>query len=126
VLGERALAVTSESPSVPPRELEEARELAESTGIPPDTTARLDALDQLIGRTAQQTAVRSGAIVEQLTDRELSILRAMQGNLSLRELGAEFYLSHNTVKGYARILHRKLGVHTRADAVARGRDLGLI
>lgn len=33
VLGERALAVTSESPSVPPRELEEARELARVLGF---------------------------------------------------------------------------------------------
>jgi uncharacterized protein len=32
-LGERALAVTSDSPSVPPRELEEARELARILGL---------------------------------------------------------------------------------------------
>lgn len=48
------------------------------------------------------------------------------GPLTSREIGAELYLSINTVKGYTKSLYRKLGVVTRADAVARGRDLGII
>jgi LuxR family maltose regulon positive regulatory protein len=36
------------------------------------------------------------------------------------------YLSINTVKGYTKSLYRKLGVVTRADAVRRGHELGLI
>ena len=36
------------------------------------------------------------------------------------------YLSINTVKGYTKSLYRKLGVVTRADAVRRGQELGLI
>ena len=65
-------------------------------------------------------------LVEQLTDRELAILRALRGPMSAREIGAELYLSINTVKYYAKSLYRKLGVTSRADAVARGHDLGLI
>jgi DNA-binding CsgD family transcriptional regulator len=63
---------------------------------------------------------------EALTDREVAVLRALQSTLSLRELSAELYLSLNTVKSYARVLYRKLDVHTRAEAVTRGRELGLI
>lgn len=44
-----------------------------------------------------------------MTDRELSLLRALQGPLSQREIGAELYLSVNTVKGYTKSLYRKLG-----------------
>ena len=36
------------------------------------------------------------------------------------------YLSINTVKSYTKSLYRKLGVVTRADAVSRGHELGLI
>jgi LuxR family maltose regulon positive regulatory protein len=36
------------------------------------------------------------------------------------------FLSINTVKGYTKGLYRKLDVATRQDAVARGRELGLI
>jgi LuxR family transcriptional regulator, maltose regulon positive regulatory protein len=36
------------------------------------------------------------------------------------------YLSINTVKGYTKSLYRKFGVITRADAVGRGHELGLI
>lgn len=104
----------------------EAHELAESSTVPADTVIRLQVLDRFLGRAAERTARRSGALVEELTDRELSILRAMQGDLSLRELGAELYLSLNTVKGYVRNLYRKLDVHTRADAIVRGRELGLL
>jgi LuxR family transcriptional regulator, maltose regulon positive regulatory protein len=43
-----------------------------------------------------------------------------------REIGASLYLSINTVKGYTKVLYRRLGVVTRQDAVRRARALGLI
>ena len=67
-----------------------------------------------------------GVLAEELTDRELAVLRALRGPLSAREIGAELYLSVNTVKGYTKNLYRKLGVVTRVEAVRRGQELGLI
>ena len=64
--------------------------------------------------------------MEELTDRELSILRALQGPATQREIGAELFLSINTVKAYNKSLYRKLGVSSRHDAVVAARDLGLI
>jgi LuxR family transcriptional regulator, maltose regulon positive regulatory protein len=55
-----------------------------------------------------------------------SILRALTGNATQREIGAAHFLSINTVKGYTKSLYRKLGVVTRQDAVRQGRTLGLI
>ena len=55
------------------------------------------------------------------------MLRALATDATQREIGSSLYLSINTVKGYTKALHRKLGgVTTRQDAVQLGRDLGLI
>ena len=69
-------------------------------------------------------APRSGALVEELTDRELSILRVLPGTASQREIGAAMFLSVNTVKAYNKSLYRKLGVASRQDAVVAARDSG--
>ena len=106
--------------------LVEARETAETEVAFPATAARLAAAEERIGRGAALAARRGGALVEELTDRELSLLRALQGPLSQREIGAELYLSLNTIKGYTKNLYRKLGAASRAEAVERGRELGLI
>lgn len=62
----------------------------------------------------------------ELTDREQAVLRALTTDATQREIGAALYLSINTVKGYTKVLYRKLGVATRQDAVRRARALGLI
>ena len=67
-----------------------------------------------------------GKPLEPLTDRELSILRALRGPLSARGIGAELYLSIDTVKSCTTSLLRKLGVVRRADGVRRGHELGLV
>ncbi|HWM57694.1 MAG TPA: helix-turn-helix transcriptional regulator [Pseudonocardia sp.] len=64
-------------------------------------------------------------LVEELTDRERSILRALPGPLTLREIGGELFLSLNTVRGYTKSLYRKLGVSGREEAVSRARAVGL-
>jgi LuxR family maltose regulon positive regulatory protein len=61
-----------------------------------------------------------------LTDRELSVLRLLAGDLSQREIGEALYVSLNTVKTHTRGIYRKLGASTRAEAVARGRAQRLI
>ena len=106
--------------------LAEARETVETEIAFPASTARLAAAENRIGRGAALAARRGGVLVEALTDRELSLLRALSGPLNQREISAELYLSLNTVKGYTKNLYRKLGATSRAEAVERGRELGLI
>ena len=81
---------------------------------------QLAALDARIGRDAVRQARGRRDLLENLTDRELAILRALRGPLSAREIGNELHLSINTVKGYTKSLYRKLGVVTRVQAVHRG------
>ena len=64
--------------------------------------------------------------LEELSERELSILRLMSGDLSQREMGDHLYISFNTVKTHSKHIYRKLGVSQRSEAVARARQLDLI
>ncbi|HYP46226.1 MAG TPA: LuxR C-terminal-related transcriptional regulator [Propionibacteriaceae bacterium] len=106
--------------------LKRAKDAVATGEARPGAVQRLEALEARIGRGATTEAHARGALAEELTDRELSILRALRGPLSAREIGSEMYLSVNTVKGYTKSLYRKLGVVARADAVRRGHELGLI
>jgi LuxR family transcriptional regulator of spore coat protein len=55
----------------------------------------------------------------QLSRRELVVLSNLGRGLTLEEVAACLFVSRNTVKTQVRSLYRKLGVSTRADAVAR-------
>ena len=103
-----------------------AREVADEEPLAAYALDRLAEAETRMGRGAARAATRSGALMEEMTDRELSILRALQGSASQREIGAALFLSINTVKAYTKSLYRKLGVASRQDAVATGRQLGLI
>jgi LuxR family maltose regulon positive regulatory protein len=108
--------------------LAEARETARSEWTVPAAVRELRATEARIGNNASRIGRPGGPRlpVEDLTDRELTILRALQGQLSQREIGAAMFISVNTVKGYTKSLYRKLDVSSREAAVQRGRILGLI
>jgi DNA-binding CsgD family transcriptional regulator len=61
-----------------------------------------------------------------LTDGEIRILRYLPSNLTVREIAGELYLSANTVRTHMQHLYRKLDAHTRSQAIARARALGLL
>ena len=106
--------------------LARARENVDDEPVTPFAMRLLDEAETRIGRVAARSARRSGVLAEELTDRELSILRMLPGSASQREIGQAMFLSVNTVKAYNKSLYRKLGVASRQEAVAVARDLGLI
>jgi len=63
---------------------------------------------------------------EPLTDRELDVLRLLQGSLSLSDIARELFLSTNTVKTHAHAIYRKLNAHSRDEAVRAARRNQLI
>lgn len=63
---------------------------------------------------------------EPLTKREMEILRLFAQGLSDREIAQKLVLAQGTVKWYNKQLYSKLDVHSRAEAVARARELGLL
>jgi LuxR family maltose regulon positive regulatory protein len=80
-------------------------------------------LDHLGGT---EPAAAPEELSEPLSERELAVLRFLPTNLSASEIGGELFLSVHTVKTHMRKLYAKLGAHTRAEAVDRGRALGLL
>jgi LuxR family maltose regulon positive regulatory protein len=80
-------------------------------------------LDHLGGGASAEAP---GELAEPLSERELAVLRFLPTNLSAADIGSELFLSVHTVKTHMRKLYAKLDVHTRAEAVQRGRALGLL
>jgi two-component system, NarL family, response regulator DevR len=63
---------------------------------------------------------------EQLTERELEVLRLLARGLSNRAIGGELYISETTVKFHVGNLMRKLLVSRCAEAVYAASKLGLL
>lgn len=61
-----------------------------------------------------------------LTERELQVLHGMVQGKSNGEIGRELYLSEDTIKTHTRRLFRRLGVGSRAEAVAHGIRRGFL
>lgn len=61
-----------------------------------------------------------------LSERELDILALVGAGLSNAEIGAELYLSLNTVKSYIRTAYSKIDVHSRSQAVLWAVDQDLL
>ena len=82
-------------------------------------------LDVLSGDTP--SAPRSASLDhEALSDAEIRVLRYLPTNLSAEGVAGQLYVSVHTVKTHMRHIYAKLDVHTRAEAVSRARELGLI
>jgi len=64
--------------------------------------------------------------LEALSGSEIRVLRYLPTNLTGPEIAGELCVSHNTVRTHITHLYGKLGTHTRAEAVARARALGLL
>jgi LuxR family maltose regulon positive regulatory protein len=73
-----------------------------------------------------QDAVPAGSAIPPLTDRELTVLRYLQGTLSHVEIAALLYISVNTVKTHVKNIYSKLGATRRKDAIRLGRELRLL
>jgi LuxR family maltose regulon positive regulatory protein len=63
---------------------------------------------------------------ELLSQRELEVLHLIAQGLSNQEISARLFLALSTVKGHNREIFAKLQVQRRTEAVARGRELGLL
>ena len=90
-------------------------------GVLPGLVAEVE--DELARASERASA---GAVLEAPSEAELAVLRLLATDLSTREIGEQLFLSANTVRSHQRALYRKLGVHSRAAAVARATALDLL
>jgi DNA-binding NarL/FixJ family response regulator len=94
--------------------------------------------DELIGRVrrlvARAAAAGTGPAPDQalarpqfdLTRRELQVLRLLANGLDQREIARELSISPKTVSTHIQNLLAKLGVHSRAQAIAEAYRVGLV
>jgi LuxR family transcriptional regulator, maltose regulon positive regulatory protein len=102
--------------------VEQTNELIEGFADAGVLPALLEQTDRTLGSPPRRR-VEAGA---PLTERELAVLRLLPSRLSTREIGRELYVSANTVRTHVRAIYRKLGVTSRATAVAHARQLRLL
>ena len=61
--------------------------------------------------------------IEPLTDRERDVMRFLPSRLTLQEIANELYISMNTLKFHLKVIYRKLGVSSRAEAAEVARQM---
>ena len=83
-------------------------------------------LDVLAGKKATTPPGPAHQLPDPLSDTELRVLRYLPTNLPAPEIASELFVSVNTIRTHTRHMYNKLGVHTRAQAVQRARELGLL
>jgi ATP/maltotriose-dependent transcriptional regulator MalT len=86
-------------------------------------------LARLLQRAMCTPDVQGGAPIgmgEELTKRELSILKRLESGLSNKEIAEAIFVSEGTLKWHLHNVYSKLNVKNRTGAMARGRALGIL
>jgi len=96
------------------------------------TAAVLHDAIRAVGRNSATHRVQGGGCIDELTAREMEILRLMQQGVSNKTISRQLGIELSTVKNHVHSILNKLGVHRRGEAIslmyahdeaARGWDL---
>jgi LuxR family maltose regulon positive regulatory protein len=98
------------------------RAMDEPTAAMPGLRA---ALDSPAPSAQPKTPVGSHVLVEELSARELEVLRMLRSDLSGPDIANHLFVSVNTLRTHTRNIYVKLGVNNRREAVSRAAELGL-
>jgi LuxR family transcriptional regulator, maltose regulon positive regulatory protein len=86
----------------------------------------LEAAGEQVIPTLHRSTSRSSQLMDSLTAREREVLRLLVDGASNREIANHLVLSVNTVKKHVWNLCGKLGVQSRAQAIAEARKLQML
>jgi LuxR family maltose regulon positive regulatory protein len=64
-------------------------------------------------------------LVEELSPRELEVLRLLTTSLSVKEIANELVVSVNTARSHIKSIYSKMGVNRRLDAIEKAKELNL-
>ena len=92
-----------------------------SRWLSPSATTRPPA-----ARDAAPAPSAGAGVIQDLSDRELEVLRHLADMLSTAEIAAAMFISVNTVRTHIRSILRKLAVTRRNQAVRRARERGIL
>jgi LuxR family maltose regulon positive regulatory protein len=97
------------------------REASRLAGKLPDAGLLADWIDEL------ETKVGAGALGgPPLTPSEFRVLQKLSTFRPLDEIANELFVSKNTIKFHLKVIYRKLGVSSRAQAIERARRVGVV
>ena len=104
--------------------------------IPPDIPARSTSLTDAyvhdlrnafhLQNQAAGASTRAHGLFNHLTDREKDILRLLAEGLTNKQIANQLVVAPSTIKQHLKNIYRKLEVHSRTQAVARGRELNIL
>jgi LuxR family maltose regulon positive regulatory protein len=90
-------------------------------------------LDRLIDAFSNKAEISSpiprpqkNGLTEPLSERELEVLQLLPSSLSSTEMAGELSISVNTLRSHLKSIYAKLDAHSRYEAIARAKDLGLL
>jgi LuxR family transcriptional regulator, maltose regulon positive regulatory protein len=78
------------------------------------------------GKPGNQGRTTGSSLDEQLTRREVTILKRLESGLSNKEIAEAIFLSEGTLKWHLHNVYSKLNVKNRSGAMARARTLGIV
>jgi LuxR family maltose regulon positive regulatory protein len=85
-------------------------------------------LQQLMGKSNGQAQAEQSAVpaTEELTRREVAILKRLESGLSNKEIAEAIFISEGTLKWHLHNIYGKLAVKNRSGALIRARTLGVL
>lgn len=99
---------------------DEMAELGDCGAVPRIAAEVAGELEEARGKAS------AGEVLDLPSEAEVAVLELLVTDLSVREIGAQLFLSPNTVRSHVRSIYRKLSVGSREDAVARAGAIGLL
>lgn len=98
--------------------------LLQSVPLSADATQHARRVVDAAGPGSTVPPSRSG-LVDELSSRELDVLRLLRSDLSGPEIASELHVSLNTIRTHTKNIYTKLGVTNRREAVRRAAELAL-
>jgi LuxR family maltose regulon positive regulatory protein len=83
-------------------------------------------LQQARGKPENLGRSNGSGLGEQLTRREVSVLKHLESGLSNKEIAEAIFVSEGTLKWHLHNVYSKLNVKNRSGAMARARTLGIV
>jgi len=112
--------------------MQQKEERSGSSSVSPNYVAQLlsafppELVPAVVKTHVTSASLPASYLVDPISERELEVLQLVAAGLSNDEIAKKLYLATSTVKRHINNIYAKLDVHSRTQAVARGKELRLL